>query len=620
MKKLYLIGLLALNIAASAQQATKEPSAKLDKPLPYISNNTDYEMASPLRVNDNTYTSRQSGYGKYAKWEIVGSTFFDRQTNSSVYKRVLAYENGKVSVLWTTSSDNYINKFLGRGSGYNHFDRTAWGPVTKNRIEPFRAGYPNFDYNGTSEIIMSHRVDTNSKSAGLIYNTNGAIGSTEWTSNLVLPPATNQPSVLWPRTAISGDYMHVIANYTDPEKSQTDTVFKAGVKNPIVYSRYKFSTSTWEVSNITLPGFDSTRWLNGAADKYAIDAKGSNVAVLIGDNTADIALWKSTNNGTSWTRTIIDSFPYPAYNNTPFNDTVTVTDGSMALRLDSTGKAHCFWGRLRVSWNTNSNPNALSVFLGTNSIDYWYEGRPDSIVSVAGAVDANNNGTLDPGTTNNRSRYANAGAATMPYSVIGADGTIYLIYSALSEDDLDAQGSCYRDINITFSKDNGATWNKTQNLTSTMGLSKEQMFGSAAIASGKLHITFMESNDIGFYSVEYNPNKTGPFDIIYYSISLADIQAGKVGLNETENTLFTAGTNYPNPFNNSTIIPVNLKEKADVKVSVINILGEVVYAQTYTNTLVGANTLEVSGDFKSGFYFYNVEAGGFKTSGKMLAK
>lgn len=618
MKKLYLAGLLGLSIAASAQQATKTPSVKTDKALPSISNKTDYEMASPLRVKDNTNASRKSGYGKNATWSTVGSTFFDRQTNSSVYKRVLAYGDGKVSVLWTTSSDNNINNFLGRGSGYNHFDGTAWGPVTKNRIEPFRAGYPNFDYNGTSEIIMSHRVDTNGKSGGLIYNTNGAIGSTTWTSNVVLPPATNQPSVLWPRTAISGDYMHVVATYTSPASGQTDTVYKAGVRNPTVYSRYKFSTSTWEVSNITLPGFDSTRWLEGSTDGYAIDANGSNVAVLIGDNTGDITMWKSADNGTNWTTTIVDSFPYPAYNNTPFTDTLAVSDGSVAIRLDATGKAHCFWGRLRIVWNSTNS--ALGLFLGTNSIDYWYEGRPDSVVSAAGAVDANNSGELEPGTIDNRSRYGNAAVATMPYSVIGPDGTIYLIYSALTEDDLDAQGACYRDVYITFSKDNGATWSEIQNLTSAMGLSKEQMFGSAAIANGKLHVTFMESDEVGFYSSASNPNKTGPFDIIYYNISLADIEAGKVGLNETQNTLFTAGTNYPNPFNNSTIIPVNLTEKADVKVTVMNILGELVYTHTYTNTLVGANTLEVSGDFKSGFYFYNVEAGGFKTSGKMLAK
>ncbi|MES2778822.1 MAG: T9SS type A sorting domain-containing protein [Bacteroidota bacterium] len=621
MKKLYLAGLLSLGIAVNAQQASKTPVVKGDKALPAVNTqNKDYEMPSPVRVKDNTHTARQSGYGKVATWTPVGSTFFDRQTNSSVYRRILAYADGKVSVNWTTSSDNNLNNFLGRGSGYNHFDGTAWGPVTKNRIELLRAGYPNMDYNGSTEIIMSHRVDTNGKSGGLIYNTNGAIGSTTWTSTPVLLPATNQPSVLWPRTVVSGDYMHVLANYTSPAAGQTDSVKKAGVKAPTVYSRYKFSTSTWEVSNITLPGYDSTRWFDGGADGYAIDANGANVAVMLGGSTNDITLWKSADNGSSWTSTIIDSFAIPAFNDQALIlDTPEVCDGSMSIKVDGTGKAHCFWGRLRVL-NTTVGDNTFSVFLGTNSIDYWYEGRPDSIVTVGAALDFNNDGTLNVGTIDSRSRYGNAGVSTMPYTVVGPDGTIYLIYSSLTEDDLDAQGAAFRDIFITFSKDNGATWSDIQNLTSVMGFNKEQVFGSAAIANGKFHLTFMESDAVGFFSSTDNPNKTGPFDILYYTIPVSEIEAGKVGLNETTNTLFTAGTNYPNPFNKSTIIPVNLTQKADVKVTVMNVVGEVVYTHTFNNTTTGVNELEVSGNFKSGFYFYNVEAGGFKTSGKMLAE
>jgi hypothetical protein len=621
MKNLYLAGVLSLGIAANAQQAVKTPTVKNDKALPAVNlRNVDYEMPSPVRVKEGTPASRQSGYGKMANWAVVGSTFFDRQTNSSVYRRILAHTDGKVSVNWTTSIDNNVNNFLGRGSGYNHFDGTTWGPVTKNRIEPFRAGYPNMDYNGATEIIMSHRVDTNGRSGGLILNTNGGIGSTTWNSNVVLPPATNQPSVLWPRTVVSGNYMHVLANYTSPSAGQTDTVFKNGVKSPTVYSRYNFSNSTWEVSNIALPGYDSTRWYDGGADGYAIDANGSTVAVMMGGSTNDVTMWKSTDNGNTWTHTIIDSFPVPAFNDqVVILDTPTVCDGSMSIKVDATGKAHCFWGRLRVL-NSTAGDNTFSVFLGTNSIDYWYEGRPDSVVSIAGAVDGNGNGTLEPGTIDSRSRYGNAGVATMPYSVVGPDGTIYVIYSAPTESDLDPQGACFRDVYIVFSKDNGATWSTIQNLTSVMGFNKEQMFGSAAIANGKLHVTFMESEAVGFYSSTDNSNKTGPFDIIYYNIPLADIEAGKVGLNEVQNTLFTAGSNYPNPFNKSTIIPVNLTQKADVKVTVMNILGDVVYSQTYNNTTVGNNELEVSGNFNSGFYFYNVEAGGFKTSGKMLAE
>jgi hypothetical protein len=619
MKNLYLLGLMGLGLAVNAQ-TSKYPSVKTDKALPSVNmNNVDYDIPSPV-INTNKPASTP-GFNKSAGWITVGQTNFDRQTNASVYRRIKAFPGGKVSINWTTSSDGPQNNFLGRGSGYNHFDGTAWGPITTLRIESTRTGYPNYDFNGTTEIIMSHKVDTAGKSGGLSYNTNGAIGSTTWTETAVLTPAANQPSVLWPRTVISGNYMHVLANYTSPSAGQ-DTVWVAGVKSPTVYSRYNFATSTWEATNIALPGYDSTRWYDGSADGYAIDAQGSNVAVLMGGTTSDMTLWKSTDDGNNWTTTIIDSFQVAAFNDQALIlDTPITCDGSVALRLDANGMAHCFWGRMRM---LNSDiGGSWSVFLGTNSIDYWFEGRPDSIVSIAGALDENNSGALEIGGIDSRTRYGNAGVATMPYCVRNSAGDLFMIYSALTEDDTDPQGANFRDVYVTVSTDNGATWSEAKNLTSVMGFNKEQMFGSADIDDTNLHLTFMESDFVGFYSSADNNSKTGPFDIRYYKIPVADIKSDSavvgVGLN-TVNNLFTVASNYPNPFHHATIIPVNLTQKTAVNITVMNLLGEVVYTNTFDNTVAGTNQFEINADFKSGFYIYTVEAGGFKASGKMLAE
>lgn len=619
MKNLYLLGLMGIGIVAQAQ-TSKYPAVKTDKAQPSVNmRNVDYNAPSPV-INSNTKPSTP-GYYKSAGWITVGETNFDRQTNSSVYRRVKAFPNGKVSVNWATSSDGPENNYLGRGSGYNHFNGTSWGPISSARIEATRTGYPSYDYNGTTEIVMSHKVDTAGKSGGLSYNTNGAIGGTTWSETAVLTPAPNKPSVLWPRTVVSGNYMHVIATYSGTLSPGQDTMYVSGVNSPTVYSRYNFATSSWEVSNITLPGYDATRWYDGQADGYAMDAVGSTVAIVMGGTTSDITLWKSTDNGSSWTTTIIDSFPVPAFNDqVEILDTPAVSDGSMALRLDANGMAHCFWGRLRVL-NSVAEDNTFSVFLGTNSIDYWFEGRPDSIVSIAGALDINGNGTLDIGDLDSRNRYGNAGVSTMPYCVRNAAGDLFVVYSAITEgsEDVDPQGSNYRDVYITYSKDNGATWSNAQDLTAAMGIFKEQMFASADVDDTNLHLTFMESDAVGFYSATDNPSKVAVFPIRYYKIPVADVFAGNVSLNNI-NSLFTVATNYPNPFHNSTIIPVNLTEKADVNVTVMNILGEVVYTNTFNNTSTGVNRFEINGNFTSGFYFYTVEAKGFKVSGKMLAE
>src|SRR6187402_3909053 len=111
MKNLYLLGLMGIGIVAQAQ-TSKYPSVKTDKAQPSVNmHHVDYTAPSPV-INSNSKPSTP-GYNKSAGWITVGETNFDRQTNSSVYRRVKAFPNGKVSVNWTTSSDGPDNNYLG---------------------------------------------------------------------------------------------------------------------------------------------------------------------------------------------------------------------------------------------------------------------------------------------------------------------------------------------------------------------------------------------------------------------------------------------------------------------------------------------------------------------------
>src|SRR6476660_971739 len=100
MKNLYLLGSMGIGIVAQAQ-TSKYPAVKTEKALPSVNmRHIDYEAPSPV-INSNNKVSAP-GYNKSAGWITVGQTNFDRQTNSSVYRRVKAHPGGKVSVNWTT--------------------------------------------------------------------------------------------------------------------------------------------------------------------------------------------------------------------------------------------------------------------------------------------------------------------------------------------------------------------------------------------------------------------------------------------------------------------------------------------------------------------------------------
>lgn len=584
----------------------------------------DVTPASPVRTGTPSGVTTKT-LGKKSFATKIGETQNDQQTNASIYRHIHLFADGKVSVTWTTSADPA--PYSSRGSGYNHFNGTSWGAVNALRIEPERCGFPNYVFNPTTneEIITSHIVKAGTGNAGgIMMNRKTGVGPGTWTSTTVLDTIATLPGVLWNQTAISGDYMIVIASYTDSSGSQPNRVVLNGVRTPQVYSRYQFSTNTWLVKNQCLPGYDNTRIYSGGGDNYSIDANGSNVAILIGGLTDDLALWKSTDAGATWSKTIIDSFSVAAFDYRKPLDTTITNDGSVHVMLDNSGKAHCFWSRGKVVDLGDNTDNSISFYPGQNALMYWNDAMPaDSFKVIGGMVDENNNGDLDVATNTTAvgARYGNNSLPTMPSAAMDDNGTIYLIYSAPTEDDISTDSKNFRDIYIVTSRDGGQTWSDVRNLTSWLGLNLEQVFGSAARrVNGKLHMTFLQKTSCGRYDATDNPGAAGTHDVMYMVLDTADIFGTVTAIGSVKNNdLFTVGQNYPNPFMNHTSIPVNFKNSTDVTVKVIDIAGKVVFESKYENMPAGASQLDLDlNNLNSGVYIYTVEAEGFKTSRRMM--
>lgn len=646
MRKIYLMGFMALASATFAQAPkivkSKFPAANLPAVSAKKLSPSDVFVPSAEKVEIPRQT-KQTGLNKMSKATIIGTTQNDQQTNASIYNRIHVFPDGKISATWTLASDGPDASYITRGAGYQHFNGTNWLPLSQvaTRIDPERTGFPCYAYNPTTneEIIMSHIVKASGTanagaSGGLMFNRKPGIGpGSAWTGTPVLTEADlSIPSVLWNRTKVSGDYMYVVGSYTDSSSTgvQKKRVKKAGVYAPMVFSRYKVSTNTWDIVNQTLPGYDSTRYYLGGGDNYSIDVKGSEVAILACDLTDDIALWRSSDNGTNWTKKVIKQFPVGALKlpSKTKVDTTLTADGTCNVVLDDNNKAHCFWGRGLVLYDDTTS-SSFSLFLGQNSIDYWYEGRPDSsIASVAGSPDVNGDGQYTLNFASGvftRIRYGNTSATTMPNATIGPDGTMYLLFSSINEDPSidDGNGGKYRNVYLTYSKDNGLTWADTAfNASSFIGIGEEHMFGSLArTVNSSLHYTFLQSAINGLYSASNNSGKTGDFNVYYVNIPVADVMARVVGVKELKNNVIEVGQNYPNPSNGSTVVPVNFKQAGDATVTVTNLIGQVVYSKTFTNNSTGLNNLEINlNNANAGVYIYSVETEGYKITNKMIVE
>ncbi|MDP2208944.1 MAG: T9SS type A sorting domain-containing protein [Bacteroidota bacterium] len=137
--------------------------------------------------------------------------------------------------------------------------------------------------------------------------------------------------------------------------------------------------------------------------------------------------------------------------------------------------------------------------------------------------------------------------------------------------------------------------------------------GPAGTDTAKYYIT-------ADYGIETFPSNT--VNVQYHGLYEREGELKIVVNDSTKPKYFSLGTNYPNPFNPSTIIKYNIPEVCYVTLKVYNTLGKEI--ATLVNEIQDAGYKEINfgasanGGLPSGVYFYRLYAGNFVSINKML--
>lgn len=123
--------------------------------------------------------------------------------------------------------------------------------------------------------------------------------------------------------------------------------------------------------------------------------------------------------------------------------------------------------------------------------------------------------------------------------------------------------------------------------------------------------------DPPYYYYNFTPESEQVFlNEVAYLIDITAIEDQK---NTSIPSTFELLQNYPNPFNPSTTIPFNLSENSNVRISLVNILGEEIaeiangkFNRGYNEVVFNANNLT------SGIYFYRIETDKFSDVKKLV--
>jgi len=602
-------------INGSAQYKSATQRAKIIAPLPAIK----FVPKSETMIGTKPLPPLPSNK-QLLDDPIVATTRYDMQTNVSDQNRIYLYPDGTIGTTanWSPQDAGWSD----RGTGYNYFDGTSWGPQPTVRIENEKAGWPSYaPFGATGEIVVTH-----ANTAGLIIAKRPVKGTGTWTTS-ILPGPPGAVDISWPRMVTTGP------NHTNIHILAVTYVAYQGMTNQLLYYRSLDGGVTWDKNNYIIPGTTSSQYTNFGADIYQwADPHGDTLAFTVGDSWQDQFLMKSTDNGTTWTKTIIYNSPYNLGGNSP--GWFYCPDGTSAISLDNQGMAHVVFGLSQDS----GSPTAGYYNILAEGIAYWNENMPQL------------NQSLDPNILNANHQYVawvkDANVFTLPGTqltywftsltsnpqlVIDKANKVFLVWAGATSL-VDPNNYNLRHIYGRDGVISGDTvmWHNDTLVDLTGDWIQynfaECMFPSASPTSDAYVYILFQKDDYGGCYVKGSTytgtwqGQTSPDDNFMTVIKWQ--KPIWVGINEKhEKPTFSVGQNFPNPVNGLTKVNVYLQNGGGLSLKVTNLTGQVLMGMEKTNVLPGVSQFVIDGSQLSpGVYFYSVKQGDVQLTKKMIVQ
>ncbi len=360
MKKVTLYFIAMCIGAISFAQVRPAAPAKIRQTRPLPQQKVD-DRVSPVQAVNSTANS------KAVLDDIMGTSRYDNQSNASCGNRIYEWPDGSIAATWTKGMAD--PGYSDRGTGYNYFDGTSWGPQPGARIETLRAGWPSVaPWNGNGEIVISHQSATKP----MIMNTRPVKGTGAWTQTIINAP-TGASGLDWPRMITNGpnnNYIHILV--CAGPTSLGGSVYQ-GLDAAILYYRSLDGGVTWDKFGEILPQMTSADYNGFGGDDYAwASPRGDTLAFVVGGTWSDVFIMKSVDNGNTWTKTVV--MPHYYTKNPPNQVTprFICSDGAVACEMDSRGRTHVAFGRMRAL----DDGTGHKYMDGTDGLVYWNSDMP----------------------------------------------------------------------------------------------------------------------------------------------------------------------------------------------------------------------------------------------------
>jgi len=547
---------------------------------------------------------------------LIGNTWYDTQTYNSgnLMNRLYQYPDGKIGATWMLQGASGVPA---RGTAYNYYDGATWtGAVPHLGGDP-NNGFPSYaPWGPAGEVVAHYEYIANEGSIKVLHRE--IKGEGEWQESVLYPPIGNY-SLVWHSMITSGvnnEFIHLLALvYDDPYEGQDDA---------LLYYRSPDGGINWDINGVVIEGLGAADFLTISSLHYSwAQPVGNTIAFTYGFDHFDGLLFKSTDNGDTWEKTVVYQSPYDPFTIPDLTPVFGSGDGTSAVTLDSQGMAHVVFGRMLWFYDIAGGEGWYYYPTSTEGLIYWNENMPplDSTSVSSYTLDfleagGNLVGWLVGDTAalsipSDQPHYG-VGLTSMPQLGIDAEDNLFLAYSALAPDYF--SGTYYfRHLYSNASFNGGITWNGIRDLNDgVMFWYSECVFpGVSPIVDDQVHLIFQE---------DFTPG-TGSGEECYIN-HMNFPKSFFVGLGQTnEASLFDVSQIYPNPAFGSAQVELNMESTGRISVRMVNIIGQT--AREIDLGRMNAGTHLVSLDLTglpSGIYTCSVEAGGKQVSRKMMIR
>ncbi|MDA0974188.1 MAG: T9SS type A sorting domain-containing protein, partial [Bacteroidetes bacterium] len=519
---------------------------------------------------------------------ILGATTYDLQSNGSVQNRLI-YDGTTRAAAWTFS-ELTPPASPDRGTGYGWDDGAGWS-VNEESLESIRTGWPSLlKTAGGREVITNHN---STGSFNFIYRD---AGTEAWTEEFIPSALGDEGWLLWGRAVAGGsdgNSIHLIGITAPVANGGTIQLEQDGA---FLYWRSQDQGETWDIQDFQIEGVGSDFFTSFTGDAYTIISDGDEIAIACFGDFADTFVLRSSDNGDTWTKTVIYDFPVDLYDESEiidldedgFADTLESSDGAGALLFDSNGQLHAVFGNMRYL-DEDLGDGTFSYFPATSGMYYWNESMGANSAGITfDLYDVDGDGfVFGPATNFPAYQFSLNG---MPSMAKDDNGNIYLVYSAMVDNVFeDGTGVNYRHIYVTSSPDGGETWMGPYDVSpedpeeETDQIECVYPYVYPEVIDGSLAILYHRDYGTGLV-VRSDETIDSDNSVIYLEVTVDEV----LGIEESQvDSPFTLFPN-PNSTGNMTIVGVD----GNYQFYVTDILGKRVSEGRVQS---GQNTLDING-------------------------